>query len=66
MRQLTQLFVGRLGVLESLRDERSAVFVMLIQRAECELERDDGVDEALLCTVVQIAHHAAPRLIAGR
>ena len=51
-------------VLERLADERLRLSVLLAERSLSELERDDGVHQALLRAVVQIAHHAAAGLVA--
>jgi hypothetical protein len=64
--QLPQLAVGRLGALKRLGDERPTAFVVGLERAQCELECEDGMDEALLRAVVQVADHAASGIVAGR
>jgi hypothetical protein len=64
--QLAQLPVGGLGGLLRFGHERPGVLRVAVERAERELQREDRVHEALLRAIVQVAHHAAPSLVAGR
>ena len=66
VRQLAQLGVGLLGLIERLGDERRPTRSPSVCARLRELERDDRVHEALLCPVVQIAHDAAASVVAGR
>ena len=63
MSELAQLVGGALRVLERLGHERRSVSGVALERLLGQLERDDGVDEALLCAVVQVAHDASPLLV---
>ena len=63
--QLAQLMVCRPGVLERLGDQLTGAGRIRVEAAQREVERDDRVDETLLRTVVQIAHHAPPSVVTG-
>ena len=66
VRQLAQLRVALLGLLERLADERLAPCRRSSRkRSLSELERHDRVHQPLLRAVVQVAHHAAAGLVAG-
>ena len=43
-----------------------AVLVIILERAACQLQRDDRVDQALLGPVVQIANHPSALLVGRR
>jgi hypothetical protein len=63
--EIAQLGVALLGVLERVADERLSLSVAIAQGLPCELQRDDGVHQALLRAVVQIAHDATACIVAG-
>ena len=66
MRELAQLLVGALRLLERLADERARLPRLTFERLLRQLERDHRVDEALLGSVVQVAHDPPPLLVGGR
>ena len=61
--ELAQLRVAALGVIERLVDQRLRVCLAATQRGPGQLERDDRVHQALLCAVVQVAHHSPARVV---
>jgi len=61
--ELAQLDVAALRLLERLQDERLRLCVFCSQRSLGEFQGDDGVDQPLLCTVVEVAHDAATGII---
>jgi hypothetical protein len=65
VRELAQRGHRALGLVEPLGHERGAGGLRVPERPARQLERDHGVDEALLRPVVQIAHHS-PALLVGR
>ena len=58
MGELAQLDGRALGVVERLGDELGTPLVVALERLARQLQRDHRVDEALLRSVVQVAHHA--------
>ena len=65
MRQLAQLGVAQLGVVERLADERLGLSISALERSLSELQRHDGMHQPLLRSVVQVADHP-PSLLVGR
>ena len=65
MRELAQLGVGLLGLVERLGQQGRGTLLLVLDGAVCELQGDDHVDQPLLRSVVQIANHA-PALLVGR
>ena len=64
VRELAQLVGRSPRVLERLVDQRGGVLTSLLVRTLSMLQRDHGVHEPLLRSVVQVAHHAPTLLVA--
>jgi hypothetical protein len=64
--QLAQLLRAGLGVVEGLGDEGLRPAVAIPEGALGQLQRDDGVHEPLLRSVVEVAHHPAAGVVGGR
>jgi hypothetical protein len=64
VRELAQVRVAALGLIEGLVDQRARVSLAATQRVSGQLERHDRVHQALLCAVVQVAHHS-PACVVG-
>ena len=65
VRQLAQLGIGLLRVGKGFGNQRLGGPVALPMRPLGQLQRHDGVHQALLGAVVEIAHDAAPGAVAG-
>jgi hypothetical protein len=63
--ELAQLAGGLLSVLERLRDQRRGLAGLLLQGSGRHLQRDDGVDEALLSAVVEVPNHPPALFVRG-
>ena len=63
MSELAELVGGALCVVERLAHQRRRVTGVTFQLPPGELERDHGVDEALLRPIVQVAHYPPPLLV---
>jgi hypothetical protein len=66
LHELAQLDRCLLGVVERLGQERRGVLIVSPKRPTGQLERDHGVDEALLRPVVQVALDLPASLVGGR
>ena len=66
MRELAQLGGCLLSLVERLGHERRRLVVPLLERLARQLQRDDRLHQALLRSVVQIAYHPPPLLVARR
>jgi hypothetical protein len=65
VRELAQLAGGLLSVLERLRDQRRGLAGFLLQSPGRHLQRDDGVDEALLSAVVKVPNDPPALVVRG-